>query len=144
MDGHQRNRPARPAPPPGGHPRERGDQQAIVGVDPVLRDYLRVPYDPYYSALMEGRATGTVIARPPRHGWMRLMAFLLVIALFAGALIGISEIAGAVPEVFPAGHVVGGIYVLLVSSPFTAAGVLLLWRLIRRPSARGAGGDHPA
>ncbi len=61
---------------PGAHPGE-----AHVEVDPLVEAFARSPYDPVIGAMMMGRATGEVIARPPRGGWMRAIALLMAIGM---------------------------------------------------------------
>jgi len=61
---------------PGAHPGE-----ARVEVDPLVEAFARSPYDPVIGAMMMGRATGEVIARPPERGWMRAIAAVLAVGM---------------------------------------------------------------
>ena len=95
----------------------------------------RASFDPYDSASMAGRATGLVAHRPPSHGWPRRMACLLALALLSVPLLGLATLFGPDSRLYTDGPVVEGVRMLLLSSPFGFAGVLLLRRLIAPRSA---------
>ena len=61
---------------PGAYPGE-----ARVEVDPLVEAFARSPYDPVIGAMMMGRATGEVIARPPGQSWMRVIAGILALGM---------------------------------------------------------------
>ena len=69
---------------PGAHPGE-----VRVEVDPLVEAFARSPYDPIIGAMMMGRATGAVIANPPRIPWMRAIAYALAIGLIGQFLVSI-------------------------------------------------------
>lgn len=106
------------------YPPRREGQQAIVGVDPMLEEFERAPFDPLYAARVGGRLTGEVIRRPPRAGWMRALAILLALFLLSGGITGL--VLQASPN---------DPYGLALSAMFTLAGVVLGWRLLRRGGA---------
>jgi hypothetical protein len=108
-------------PAPGAHPGE-----ARVEVDPLVEAFARSPYDPIIGAMMMGRATGEVIAHPPRIGWMRVIAYLLAIGLI-GQLVAMLYLA------FESGRFGLGASLpsLLLTVLLAFGGVLLLRRLGR-------------
>ena len=101
------------------------------GREHLVAQYQRAPYDPYYSAQMAGRATGTVAQHPPSHGWPRRMAFVLALALLSMPALGIATMFGPNSPFYSDGPVVEGVRMLLLSGPFGFAGLLLLRRLVR-------------
>jgi hypothetical protein len=108
-----------------------GDRDGeLAARDPLHARYLAAPYDPYASAQMAGRATGTVVRRPPTRGWTRHMAFVLALALLSIPLLGLATMLGPDSPLYSDGPVVEGARMLLLSAPFGFAGLLLLRRLI--------------
>lgn len=106
---------------PGAHPGE-----VRVEVDPLVEAFARSPYDPIIGAMMMGRATGEVIANPPRIPWMRAMAYALGIALvgqFPLTLYFAVDAGGAFPWLTSGWTV---LYFFL-----TIGGLILLARLVR-------------
>ena len=101
------------------------------GQDRAVASFRRAPYDPYLSASVAGRATGLVVVRPPSHGWPRYLACLLALALLSLPLLGIATLFGPDSRLYTDGPVVEGVRMLLLSSPFGFAGLLLLGRLLR-------------
>ncbi len=100
------------------------------GQDQAVASFRRAPYDPYHSASVAGRATGLVVVHPPSHGWPRYLAFLLALALLSIPLLGIATLFGPDSRLYTDGPVVEGVRMLLLSSPFGFAGLLLLRRLV--------------
>ncbi len=116
--------------------------------DRAATSFRRAPYDPYHSASVAGRATGLVVVRPPSHGWPRYLAFLLALALLSFPLLGIATLFGPDARLYTDGPVVEGVRMLLLSSPFGFAGLLLLRRLVAQrgssPTVAGdTGSDRP-
>lgn len=101
-------------------------QQAIVGVDPMLEEYMRAPFDPLYAARVGGRLTGEVIGHPPKSGWLRLGAFVLALTFLVGSCGGVTQALG----VSIAGYQLALPAGLGMAVVFALAGVLLLWRLL--------------
>ncbi len=102
------------------------------GQDQAAAPFRRAPYDPSTSAYMAGRATGLVAHQPPSHGWPRRMAFLLALTLLSLPLLGLATIFGPDSRLYTDGPVVEGVRMLLISSPFGFAGLVLVRRLITR------------
>ncbi len=98
--------------------------------DQAVTSFRRAPYDPYHSASVAGRATGLVVVHPPSHGWPRYLAFLLALALLSPPLLGIATLFGPDSRLYTDGPVVEGVRMLLLSSPFGFAGLMLLRRLV--------------
>ncbi len=113
---------------PGAHAGE-----AYTEVDPLVDKYLSNPYDPVLGAMMLGRATGEAIKKTPRSGWMRTLTWFLAIALLIEGFYGILYILDLAPAVLNAENGPSFPFsAIALSGPFLAAGLLLLWRLIRR------------
>ena len=100
--------------------------EARVEVDPLVEEFARRPYDPVIGAMMMGRATGEVIAHPPRIGWMRVISYLLAIGMIA-QLIAVFYFAIDAGR-FGIGASLPSTGLALVMA---AGGVLLLRRLLR-------------
>jgi len=104
------------------------EQETLIEVDPVIREFLRSPYDPVIGAAAYGRIVGEVARNPPRTGWM-LPLTIAVAMIFVGPIVWAVgwELYGSDPTLDlllnPA---------LLISLPFAVAGLLMLWRLLRR------------
>ncbi|MEZ4521867.1 MAG: hypothetical protein R3A46_09545 [Thermomicrobiales bacterium] len=114
---------------PGAHPGE-----ARVEVDPLVEAFARSPYDPVIGAMMMGRATGEVIARPPGMRWMRVVSWLLGIGLVAQFPLWLIFSPGWDLGVFPAFTLASSGFV--ASFLFGIGGMVLLYRL-----STGSGGD---
>jgi len=108
------------------HSQRHGDG----GQDRAVASFRRAPYDPHHSVSVAGRATGLVVVHPPPHGWPRYLAFLLALALLSLPLLGIATLFGSDSRLYTDGPVVEGVRMLLFSSPFGFAGLLLLRRLV--------------
>ncbi|CAN5780652.1 hypothetical protein BH23CHL2_BH23CHL2_05320 [soil metagenome] len=104
----------------GAHPGE-----ARVEVDPLVEAFARSPYDPVIGAMMMGRATGEVVARPPEIRWMRVITYRLAIGLVAQ--LPLAYYFGV--DFRPLGGVLSSSSVVL-SPVFAAAGLLLLLHLL--------------
>ncbi len=63
---HRRHKPVRRTPP--AHHARPSLGAPVMGSDVDLQNYLRAPYDPVYSARMEGRVIGLLL----RGLWRRL------------------------------------------------------------------------
>jgi hypothetical protein len=105
---------------PGAHPGE-----ALVEVDPLVEAFARSPYDPVIGAMMMGRATGEVIARPPKGGWMRALALVMAVGMIGQLPVMIYYLYRQEADGF-----VLASPSLLVSAVFAAGGLLLIHRLM--------------
>ena len=106
---------------PGAHPGE-----VRVEVDPLVEAFARSPYDPIIGAMMMGRATGEVIAHPPRIPWMRVIAYVLAVGLIGQFLLGIyfwSDVGISLAWLSSSGTVLNFLLAL--------GGLLLLARLVK-------------
>jgi hypothetical protein len=109
------------------------EQETLIEVDPLIQEFLRAPYDPVIGAAAMGRLTGEAVRRPPASGWMRLLAWLVAIALLAGAFVvllvdpPVLSLAQSPEQALPA-----YLQPLAIEGALAVAGVLLMWRLIRR------------
>lgn len=106
-------------------------RQAIVGVDPVYQDFLRSPYDPLYGARAGGRLTGDVVRRPPRRGWMRLVAYVLAMSLLTYAVVVLAGLASDAASLASERGAFQAAPSLLTAVVLGVSGALLLWRLLR-------------
>ena len=62
------------------------ERKAVVGVDPILRDFERDPYDPLYAAQAAGRLTGHALhQRGPR--WVRIIALVVAVLFILSILL---------------------------------------------------------
>lgn len=109
------------------------EQETLIEVDPVIQEFLRAPYDPVIGVAAMGRLTGEVVRRPPASGWMRPLAWLVACALLAGALV----LVIAEPPLLdltesPEQALIAYLQPLAVEGALATAGVLLVWRLVRR------------
>lgn len=98
-------------------------QQAIVGTDPFLEEYLRSPYDPVNAARMEGRVLGELIRQSPRLRWMRLFSAFIGFALFVVCALLIVDLLRGSQALDPSG--------LIIAVVFALAGLGMLLRLVR-------------